>query len=215
MREHKTAICHPWFAGASLISSGRSKIGLKEKKTIKEARKALDSYLKNGKLSDALIKKTLRLATLETFKRSWMPGIFLDFRISAAHLEDLRNLLSIYDKRPFQPTNYLELNPSFGRATDAIGGADADLICDNTIFDIKTSKNLEIDRDDFNRQVVYYLLNKLDSGGQPRPKITNLGFYFARYGVFVNYKIEDIIIEEKYKYFMGWFKKNIRWRFYR
>ena len=61
-----------------------------------------------------------------------------------------------------------------------VGGADADLIIDRILIDIKTTKSNSFTQDMYNQLLGYYALStfRKDLDG-----ITELGIYFSRYGV--------------------------------
>ncbi len=79
------------------------------------------------------------------------------------------------------------LNPTFDGSL-GIGGADADLIIDGTLIDIKTTKEQRI-RPDWLWQLLGYVL--LDYSDHHR--INGIGLYMARQGIFLRWDIEEAI----------------------
>ena len=76
------------------------------------------------------------------------------------------------------------LNPTFSKASKITGIlADADLLLDDALIEIKTVKNLQFDRSTFNQLMRYYLLSKI--GGIDHPPedhdIRKIGVYFYRH----------------------------------
>lgn len=94
------------------------------------------------------------------------------------------------------------LNPSFGEASESVGGADADAIIDDCLFDFKTSQRLEV-KPEHVWQVVCYRALAAQSGiystlnqtvWNVNPHQINWGaVYFARYGTIFKWKFETVI----------------------
>ena len=79
------------------------------------------------------------------------------------------------------------LNPTFAGSED-VGGADADLIIDGTLYELKTTKNNKLEPA-WLRQLVGYLL--LDYNDELR--IRGLGFYFVRHGQIMTWSVEELL----------------------
>ena len=99
-------------------------------------------------------------------------------------VQDLKNLISAVDKKLFTAKNLCMINPSFGSASELVGGADADMVMDDTIIDIKTTKKLSLDRSFLDQVLGYYVLHHISGVGElnPKPTITKVAIYFSRYG---------------------------------
>lgn len=69
---------------------------------------------------------------------------------------DCIRLFEILDTNEALAGSEVVLNPTFGLASQAIGGADADCILDGTLVDIKTTGNAAF-KPDYWRQLVGYL----------------------------------------------------------
>ncbi|AWP23165.1 hypothetical protein C4901_07345 [Acidiferrobacter sp. SPIII_3] len=77
----------------------------------------------------------------------------------------------------------LLLNPSFGDASRAVGGADADLIVGDMLVDIKTTKDDAIKPEHLNQLLGYFLLARRHRAADPTfPIINRIGLYYSRYG---------------------------------
>ena len=111
-------------------------------------------------------------------------------------LEDLLNLFikNFDDKFKLRENNNkIIYNPNFGKYSQSIGGADADIIINDTLIDFKTSSYLNYNNTCINnlKQIVgYYLLNYLNNGSP----INTISLYYARYGIFIEKELTD---EEK------------------
>jgi len=176
---------------------------------LSQAKIAYSDYTKSGKMNDEVIKCTIVLAQLDTYFRAGI--INEDFGVvDEGDVTDLRKLISIVNPDSFKAKELCLLNPTFGEASDLIGGADADLVIDNLLIDIKTTTQLEFKREHFNEIMGYYTLYKL--GGIPdapiEPKIENLGIYYSRYGELYTFPVAVVIQASKFPSFAEWFKKR-------
>ena len=68
---------------------------------------------------------------------------------------------------------------TFGKGSELARGVDADLIIDNMLVDIKTTKSDSFTQDMYNQLLGYYALSifRKDLDG-----IMQMGVYFSRYG---------------------------------
>lgn len=157
----------------------------------------------NSELADInkLIESTLFLARLDGVFRG---GIRMKEYITlepenTLDIDDLRQLLNSCDPNLFKPKEKLILNPTFGEGSRLVGGADADIIVDDTLIDIKVTKDLKLTRPYFNQLIGYYLLYLL--GGIDEHKdveIRNLGIYFARHNYLWTVAVEEIGTDEAF-----------------
>jgi hypothetical protein len=93
------------------------------------------------------------------------------------------------------------------KASELVGGADIDLVIDDMMIDVKTTKNLELRREHFNQLIGYYALYRIGGiGAMPRNhEIKRVGIYFSRYGYLHLIKIQDVIDENSFPRFLEWF----------
>jgi hypothetical protein len=133
------------------------------------------------------------------------------FRIDDADVQDLRKLLDVIPEDVFKSQDECYLNPGFGETSKYIGGADADLVIDGCLIDIKTTKYLEFTKDHFRQLMGYYILNereweerfKVDIGTDdcieyPVGYLNKLGVYFSRYGLLHTFNIPPCKLENGY-----------------
>jgi hypothetical protein len=168
-----------------------------------------ERYLASGKLTDALVKSTIYLAQLDTIFRSG----YIDENLGRAYradVEDLKHLLALVDMRMFAASQMYLLNPAFGEASQLVGGADADLLIDDTLIDVKTTKNLEFRRDTFNQLMGYVVLHEISGIGEldPKARILKIGVYFARFGYLHVLDLKDIIRPQTFPDFVRWFTQR-------
>ena len=178
--------------------------------TIKTAKKNYRSYLKTGKMSDKLIASTLDLATLDELVTAGYVPPLKQAKPDKNDMEDLHQLISIINPETIRADHTCVLNPNFGPEATKLMSVAGDIVIDDILIDIKTVKNLKVDRKIFNQLLGYYTLYRI-GGIQGMPssnQINKLGVYFSRHGYLHTYKVEDLINESTYPDFIAWFKKR-------
>jgi hypothetical protein len=181
----------------------------KADKMLSQSKKAYSDYIKSGNMNDEVTKCTILLAQLDTYFRAGIIGE--DFGIiDEGDVADLQKLIAIVRPDSFKAKELYLLNPKFGEASLLVGGADADLVIDNLLIDIKTTTKLEFKIEHFNELLGYYTLYKL--GGIPyspiEPKIENLGIYYSRYGELYTFPVAGVISSAKFPSFIEWFTER-------
>jgi hypothetical protein len=193
------------------VSYNETELGKKARAFIEQAKINYSDYLSSGQVTDQLLESTLLLAQIEMIFRSGR--IDDNFGISYKEdVEDLQNLVEIIEPEQFRTKELCLLNPTFGEASDLVGGADADLLIDETLIDIKTTKNLQLKRDDFDQILGYVVLHNISSIGDisPKPRITNVAIYFSRHAYLHVMSLRDIINNDTFRDFSDWFVEEAR-----
>ena len=165
------------------------------KKQVDFAKDSYDRFLDDGMLTDDLIRSTMILAHLDIYIRAGRNAYSKPVKIESEDMEDLKNLINIVDFEMFKGKNHCILNPTFNEGSYLVGGADADIVIDNKLIDIKTTKELTITRDMFNQVMGYYLLGRIGGIGNEQvdgSTIDKIGFYFSRYGILHLYDVNEI-----------------------
>jgi len=178
--------------------------------TIETAKKNLSSYLKTGKMDDKLISSALNLAELDVLDSAGYLPSKKRSKPDKNDIKDLQQLFSIINPKTFKADHTCVLNPSFGPEAAKLLSAAGDLVIDDILIDIKTYKDLKVDRKIFNQLIGYYTLYRI-GGIQGMPsnnQINKLGVYFSRHGYLHTYKVEDLINESTYLDFIAWFKER-------
>ncbi len=178
-------------------------------RVISDAKENYSTFLLNGKITDKLLKSTLLLAQVDNIYRARRISDNLGM-FDQMDVKDLRNLVSIVKQKDFKPYKVCILNPNFGQASHMVGGADADLIIDGMLIDIKTTKNLEMKREYYDQLIGYYTLYRIGgiNNTTMNVDIKKLGVYFSRHGYLHLYNIADIIDETEFSKFIEWFKEK-------
>ena len=208
-RLNPNSITRPWVAETAVnMLMPEPEIYEKLKALLDAVKKVHESFIKNGILTDSIISCSIMLAKLDVIYRA---GIFdpnlLDY--DDGDVTDLKNLISIVDNSIFKSKKISILNPIFGDASNLVGGADADFVIDDTLIDVKTTKNLKFDREYYNQLIGYYILSKLGGiNGMYDHKIKNIGVYFSRHGLLHVIPVSDIENNPKFSSFVRWFEKE-------
>ena len=177
-------------------------------KIFEDAKIAYDQYLIDGKVTNELLKAPYGLAQLDHIFRSGFIDPTLGV-IDKKDLQDLRNLISAVNPRMFRAKACV-LNPTFGEASVLVGGADADLIINDALIDIKTTMFLELKKNEYHQIIGYYCLYKLNGidGLKRRHKISTLGIYYSRFGYLMTFPVKTFINNRKFSSFLKWFRKE-------
>jgi hypothetical protein len=189
-----------WVAEASiewgLLPKHYKRKGLK---ILTDAKNEYSKYIKSGKFHLSLLRSVFRLAQLDAIYRAGVIDSRLGF-VDKKAIKDLRKLTSLLKPRFFKSTKRCELNPTFGSASEMVGGADADLIVGNTLIDIKVTKELKFTRKYFNQLIGYYVLSEIERSRDhftSNCKIKNLGIYFARHGLLYSFPVASVFNRTK------------------
>lgn len=187
----------------------------KAKSHLDNARKLYQLYIQDGFLTDELISAAICLAHLEGTRRS---GTFneADFkRFDDRDIADLKELMFLAQEQDFTSRKACFLNPTFGSA-----GSNADLIIDDKLIDIKTTKDLVLDRRHLHQLIHYYVLLSLDGIDVGRKRTLNyfeevcevsqICIYFSRHGYLHPMKISDLINPGSLPGFVKWYIEATR-----
>ena len=155
-------------------------------------------FLKNGILSEKIINSAIFLSKLDIYARAGIISANFD-KIEKEKIKELKKLFSIVPWDKFKSKKHCFLNPNFGKGSSLVNGADADLIIDNTIIDIKTTKKLVLKREDLNQIIGYNLLSIIGNVNDKNIEITQIGIYFARFGYLWQKRLSDYYKLDEYK----------------
>lgn len=163
-------------------------------------------FLKTGIMSEEIIRHTLRMSYLDPIFRAGTGLELIGLDAENLDVADIQSQFNGIDLNQFIAKNSLILNPTFGIASARVGGADADVICDDKLIDIKTTKNLALNINDFCQLIGYYTLHRIGSvDGAPDITINNLGIYYSRYKYLFMFNVHDLIDESSLDDFIKWF----------
>lgn len=182
---------------------------------ILDAEDQRERFLKSGRVTKKLIQAALNLAHCDVLHRiGW-----LDARFGEAAGDDevaeLRSLIKVTPLDKFTDCETCLLNPDFGVGSTRIGGADADLLLDDTLIEVKTTINLQLRVETWRQLIGYAALNEhfpIGGGHEPRP-IRNIGIYFARHGVFKTWPLRHLVAGDRFAEFAVWLASYVDSRY--
>lgn len=158
-----------------------------------------------------LLEACLFLARLDNIYRHGLPTVEelrALFDVRKGDIAELKSLIGCCSLDLFKPKAHIILNPGFG--TDIIS-ADADLVVDDMLIDVKVTKHLKLSREHFNQLIGYYLLYLI--GGIPQKsklKVSKLGIYFARHGLLWTVNIDQLGSELAFKNAAKLLKQSVK-----
>lgn len=210
-REYNQVESKPWVAhqGLDLAQLMEMDTTTKDGRDFTEVIASIEQrhheYLETGEMTDELLASTLDLGRFDWIYRSGRPPENLGEALEG-DIEDLRRLYDIIPQDKFRGANHVLLNPTFGSASRLVSGADADIVLDEMLVDIKTVKNLTL-KPDYWRQLVGYVVLADLAGDEldEMPRFSEVGIYYARHGTLWRSSATDIYEHEKYEQFKEWF----------
>lgn len=145
------------------------------------------------RFSVALVQHAVRLAKLDP----WYRALYLDHTFERADPPAVRDVCRLLESTPlewFLHGSVVLLNPTFGRHSLRVGGADADLIVGDRLIDLKTTVNPFVEREAVRQLVGYFLLAEALWEDDPKalPRLSRLTMYYARYSYFVHFECTAI-----------------------
>ena len=213
IKQHNpNAITKDWVAISALQCVEDDTLRNNLEKTVDNAKITYKKYLKDGILTDDILKIAILLAKIDPIYRAGYIYPNIDV-VDEGDIQDLRNLINLVEDNAFTANKICLLNPTFGKASGLVGGADADIVIDNRIIDMKTTKFLKLKKQDFHQLIGYYILSLLCGidGADENLNIQTISIYFCRYGVFLDLTIPSPnssmihISDSKFKEFVKWF----------
>lgn len=166
----------------------------------------LQSLPKHGRITDEVVAASLFLARLDPFFRAGVidPGLLYPDEQACA---DVRQVMASAPDMHFTVMRHCYLNPVFGIGSQMLGGADADLILDDLLVDIKTTKDLCVRRRFLDQLLCYYTLHTIGGiNDKPRVRpIKRVGIYFSRHGYMWSVPLDELASRKALMDFKKWF----------
>lgn len=182
---------------------------------IKEVKEVNQEYTQTGNISNGLLEIAVLLGKLDIIYRSGYTYQNIT-GTDKSEIDDLKNLVATVNIEQFRWDKYCFLNPTFGEGSILVLGADADIVQDGIIIDIKTTSKIVFSQQYFKQLVGYYLLGRI--GGihvgddyVDGEEIEELAIYYSRYGYIFRFRIADIIDEGKIENVTELFRENIQY----
>lgn len=169
-----------------------------------EAQLELSRFAASKRFSRKLAQCALNLAHCDLYYRRGQLAERFDKKPTKEELAELEQLAEI--DHPFRAKHTCLLNPDFGSGSERIGGADADLLLDDMLVDVKASALLRVRPEDWRQLIGYAALNEHFpiGGGRERVPIRRIGVYFGRYGCLASWPLRHVVDPTKFSEFALW-----------
>ncbi len=190
-----------WVAELALpLIKNNSPLLRKGQEIVAQAKERLRVFLATGgQMEDALIESAILLAQLDPIFRAGV-GHENVGHVDDDDIQDVKNLISIVNPDIFRANQLCLINPTFGGGSILVGGADADVLIDETLIDIKTTKNPSFQRAYFDQLMGYYALHQIGSIGEltPKPEIKKVATYFSRHAFLYILNVEEMVVDQSW-----------------
>ncbi len=221
-RLYAHVVVKPWIAELAAIGQYsdiaeiyNETMAMQAVKVVEQAKHFHKQYLQTGILTNELLRSILLLAQIDPFFRA--RKLYEPFGVvDGQDVDDLRHLFAAIPFEHFLSQSVCLLDPTFG-SSNLVGGADVDLVLDQTMIDIKTTKFPQIKREYIDQLLGYYILYRLGgvTGMPERHMISELGIYFSRYGYMYTCPLEQFGSETTFMDFLPWFARRARQQYRR
>lgn len=199
-----------WVDPDAIPDEADAALAAKIQSILFEAENDFQNYINAGDVTDSLLRSVMLLANLEiVYRTGSVDYLELDV-VDDGDIRDLKTLIGIIPSDEFRTNGICLLNPGFGRASKLVGGADADLLIDDALIEIKTTMKLRLERRYFNQLIGYYSLNRIGGMGDSGTKreIREFGIYFSRFGFLYLLNVADHIDQRRFETFLRWFEER-------
>jgi hypothetical protein len=167
-----------------------------------DAKRQVARFIQGDRLSSDLLRASLKLARCDMSHRAGMLDPHIGDTPRRGDVDQLRRLVAATDWSAFKAKRVL-LNPTF-KGLHGIG-ADADLVLDNSLIEVKTTAKLRIETQDWRQLIGYAALNEhFPIGGSKPLAIRRAGFYFSRYAYLVTWPLSELVDAGKFVAFAAW-----------
>jgi hypothetical protein len=125
------------WTGKDVLASGE--IRDRMARIIRRAHRLLAAFVAGERLSMSLIRSSINLAHCDPY---YYRAGRIDERFGQplpVQVEELRRLIEATDWSQLRAERLCLLNPTFGKGSTMVGGADADLLLDDMLIDVKTT----------------------------------------------------------------------------
>lgn len=214
-RINKVDTQKPWISELSierlLQFTGDEETYNKGIEIINNVKSLKEKFIKTGDCSIDLIKETLRMSYIDPYFRSGFGAEYIGLHADEDDINETKKQIELLNLEEFTAKNICLLNPTFGKASTLVGGADADMIIDDKLIDIKTTKKLTLSLNDFCQIIGYYILHEIDGDNENKKvRINQIGIYYSRFAYLFLFNIQDIIDKEELDTFIKWFINRVK-----
>ena len=161
-----------------------------------------------GQITHEAVQNALLLGRLDAVART---SRFDESWLSPPHqadIDDVTQIAALFHELDWVTSSEVcLLNPSFPVIPRAIRSADADIVVDDTLIEVKTTIRRQLTQETFNQLVGYTMLERLGGIGPrgiARPPLRHVAVYFARHALLARWRIEDVLDVEALRAFGAW-----------
>jgi len=177
-----------------------------------EAEAEVESYVGGASDIQRVATVAQNLAQLDFMFRS-LKGFDPDFRPRADISDELIRLLELFDPLArLSPQHHCLLNPEFAAASK-VDGADADLVIDDRLIDLKVTVKPSVKIDHLLQLAGYAALHRMGGITYPdyehKSRLQTVELYFARQGVLVQWRIDELFPDGGFERFCPIFKEEV------
>ncbi len=176
---------------------------------LKESKQIYETYLKNGNMTDEVVRAAVHLAQLDPIYRAGYVDPNLG-TVEQVVIDELKELFSFVEPNVFRAKEFCALNPVFGEASVEVGGADADMVVDDMLIDVKTTKSGKLDVSQFHQLVGYYILTQIGGvNGNRSRQINQLAVYYSRYGELLTFPV-IVLLNARFPQLVKWLRDKMK-----
>ncbi|WP_189059390.1 hypothetical protein [Deinococcus daejeonensis] len=128
--------------------------------------------------------------------------------VPGAAREDVLGLVQAIPREAFRAERQLILNPRFA-AAGRVGGADADVLLDDLLIEVKATRHLTLDGDYLQQLTGYLVLDRLGGTVGSQEPVRRLGVYYARHGVLQVLPVKDLYRPGLLPQLVSWFDESL------
>ncbi len=178
---------------------------------VARARQLYQEFLKTKVFTHQLARAALFLAALDKAYRTGPETVVISHlkQLLQYEVEDCMRLVRAVPRALLKATDRVALNPTFGEASVLVGGADADVVIDETLIDIKTTKYYQLTVTQLHQLVGYrILLAACEENGSialGEPIITHGAIYFSRHAKLERFQYSELIDQGDFLKLSKWF----------
>lgn len=202
---HGGKVTNPWVAEMGKDSGKLSAI---DKSIVQKFLNETHLYFKTvSKVDSEFAERCWALAGLDVLYRVGIRPVNLIDLPTMEEVNEIKMMMKgVFDNFP-KPKKYCLLNPTFGTASLMVNGADADVIQDDTIIEIKTTKKQRPYLSDYLYQLAFYAaladLSVVDGLKKVTP-MKKLGIYFSRHFLYLEWELSELISKENMGKLQDW-----------
>lgn len=181
------------------------------RKGVTRARELYAEFLKSKVFTRQLARAALFLAALDKAYRTGPETVVISYLRAPLQyeVEDCMRLVRVVPREMIIAKQRAALNPTFGKASRLVRGADADFVIDDTLIDIKTTKYYQVAAAQLHQLIGYrMLLAACEEGGSTAlgaPTITHGAIYFSRHAKLERFRYADLIDRRDFLTLSRWF----------